>query len=267
MAKQKGLVKYTGTLGDVRHFKIKGQQGYFAGMVGGPTDTQVKTAPEFQRTRENMNEFGGCAKAGKSVRIALSEVLNGMTDPQATGRLTSIMKKINLEDGTEARGVRKVEISTQRIYLYNFGFDKNVSFASIVYVPYATTNTPDRLTANLTTVAVNPTDYLNAPAGATHFRFINAIGVVSDFIYNDATKTYEPSNGALNELSNTTYGAYMPLNTAYAGENLDVSLPVGTTMTADVSVLHCLGIEFFQEVNGNYYKFSSGNCLMIDNVF
>jgi hypothetical protein len=125
----------------------------------------------------------------------------------------------------------------------------------------------DRLTANLTTVAVNPTDYLNAPAGATHFRFINAIGVVSDFIYNDATKTYEPSNGALNELSNTTYGAYMPLNTAYAGENLDVSLPAGTTMTADVSVLHCLGIEFFQEVNGNYYKFSSGNCLMIDNVF
>jgi hypothetical protein len=82
MAKQRGHIKYTGTLGDVRHFKIKGQQGYFAGLVGGPTDTQVKTAPEFQRTRENMNEFGGCAKAGKSVRIALSEVLNGMTDPQ-----------------------------------------------------------------------------------------------------------------------------------------------------------------------------------------
>jgi hypothetical protein len=267
MARQKGHVKYTGTLGDVRHFKIKGQQGYFAGLVGGPTDTQVKTAPEFQRTRENMNEFGGCAKAGKSVRVALSEVLNGMTDPQATGRLTSIMKKINLEDGTEARGVRKVEISTQRTYLYNFGFDKNISFASVVYVPYAATHTVDRLAANLTTVAVNPTNALNAPAGATHFRFINAIGVISDFVYNDTTKTYEPSNTALNEMSNTTYGAYSPLNAPYAGEALDVSLPAGTVMTADVSVLHCLGIEFFQEVNGNYYKFSSGNCLVIDNVY
>jgi hypothetical protein len=49
-----------------------------------------------------------------------------MTDPQCTGRLTAIMKKINLEDGTEARGVRKVEISTQRTYLYGFGFDKNI---------------------------------------------------------------------------------------------------------------------------------------------
>jgi hypothetical protein len=54
-------MKYVGTLGDVRHFKIKGQDGYFAGMVGGPTGDQIKTASEFERTRENMNEFGGCA--------------------------------------------------------------------------------------------------------------------------------------------------------------------------------------------------------------
>ena len=47
-------MKYVGTIGDVRHFKIKGQKGFFAGMVGGPTAEQVKTAPEFERTRENL---------------------------------------------------------------------------------------------------------------------------------------------------------------------------------------------------------------------
>ncbi|MEZ4963426.1 MAG: hypothetical protein R2830_26630 [Saprospiraceae bacterium] len=35
MARQKGLIKYVGTIGDVRHFKIKGEKGYFAGLVGG----------------------------------------------------------------------------------------------------------------------------------------------------------------------------------------------------------------------------------------
>lgn len=267
MAKQKGPLKYVGTIGDIRHFKIKGQEGYFAGMSGGPTDAQVKTAPEFERTRENMNEFGGCARAGKSVRVALSEVLNGMTDPQCTGRLTSLMKKINLEDGTEARGVRKIEISTQRTYLYGFGFDKNISFSSVVYVPYSLTSSVDRLTSTLTTLAVNPTNSINAPIGATHFRFINAIGVVSDFAYNDATGTYEPTNPDLNELSSSIYGAYSPLNAAYAGETLACSLPPATVMTADISVVNCIGIEFYQEVNGNYYKFSSGNCLVIDNVY
>ena len=267
MAKQKGPLKYVGTIGDIRHFKIKGQDGYFAGMVGGPTDAQVKTAPEFERTRENMNEFGGCAKAGKSVRVALSEVLNGMTDPQCTGRLTSIMKKINLEDGTEARGVRKIEISTQKTYLYGFGFDKNISFPSVSYVPYALESSTDRLTSKLTTWAVNPTNAINAPSGATHFRFINAIGVVSDFAYNAITGSYEPTNPDINELSGTIYGAYSKLNEPYAGEILEATLPAGTVMTSDVSVINCIGIEFFQEVNGNYYKFSSGNCLVIDNVF
>ncbi len=59
MAKQKGLVKYSGTMGGVRHFKIKGLQGDFAGLVGGPTDSQIKNDAAFIRTRENMSEFGG----------------------------------------------------------------------------------------------------------------------------------------------------------------------------------------------------------------
>ena len=41
MARQKGLMKYVGTISDVRHFKIKGQEGFFAGMVGCPTAGQV----------------------------------------------------------------------------------------------------------------------------------------------------------------------------------------------------------------------------------
>lgn len=108
MAKQKGVIKYFGTIGDIRHFKIKGQEGYFAGMVGGPTGEQVYTAPEFERTRENMNEFGGSAKAGKSVRNGFAQLLAKMADSQLTGRLTVIMKKINLEDQTEARGYRAI---------------------------------------------------------------------------------------------------------------------------------------------------------------
>ena len=98
MARQSGPLKYKGTLGDIRHFKIKGLQGHFAGLVGGPTGEQVKTAPEFERTRENMNEFGGCAAAGKSIRVGLAQLMKQMSDPQLTGRLTAIMKKINLED-------------------------------------------------------------------------------------------------------------------------------------------------------------------------
>ncbi|MEN0047819.1 MAG: hypothetical protein AAF806_12225, partial [Bacteroidota bacterium] len=111
MARQRGVIKYTGTIGDIRHFKIKGEKGYFAGLIGGPTKEQVLTDPAFQRTRENMSEFGACAFAGKLLRIAFSTLLKSMADTRVTGRLTSIMKKINLEDGSEARGQRAILIT------------------------------------------------------------------------------------------------------------------------------------------------------------
>ena len=113
MARQLGNVKYKGTIGDIRHFKIKGLKGNFAGLNGGASSEQIKSDPAFVRTRENMNEFGGCAAVGKSVRVGLAQLMKQMSDPQLTGRLTAIMKKINLEDQTESRGYRAILVSTQ----------------------------------------------------------------------------------------------------------------------------------------------------------
>ncbi|WP_312752547.1 hypothetical protein [Epilithonimonas hominis] len=267
MARQKGLMKYVGTIGDVRHFKIKGQEGFFAGMVGGPTAEQVNNAPEFERTRENMNEFGGCAKVGKSLRTALSALMGKFTDPQVTGRLTSIMKKINLEDGTEARGYRKVEVSTQKNYLLGFEFNKNLSISGIFNAPYDIEPDAGRTSSDFIVAAFNPADLISAPSGSTHFRLINALAVLSDFSYNPTTGSYEPDDMVNNELTNIAYSPYIPLNAAYAGSTITANLPGAPVLDNKVSVVQCIGIEFFQEVNGNYYPFASGNCLKIEEVF
>lgn len=268
MARQSGPLKYKGTLGDIRHFKIKGLQGHFAGLVGGPTGEQVKTAPEFERTRENMNEFGGCAAAGKSIRVGLAQLMKQMSDPQLTGRLTAIMKKINLEDLTEARGYRAILISTQRQYLTGLNFDKNISLDSVFYAPYTLTNSPARDSATLTVPAFNPLNYVNAPAGATHFRLISAISVVSDFEYNDTSGIYEPIDPSLNELSDVAYSGYIDLSTPVAlPTTITSTLPGSPVMTADVSVLNCIGIEFYQQVGTNYYLFNSGNALKVQDIF
>ena len=267
MARQKGVIKYVGTLGDIRHFKIKGQEGYFAGMVGGPTADQVYTAPEFERTRENMNEFGACAKAGKSVRSGLSQLMKQMSDSQVTGRLTSIMKKINLEDQTEARGYRKIEISSQQHYLKGFEFDKNISLNGILNAPYTVTNTAGRDSGSLIVPGFNPTNLISSPSGATHFRLISSVSVISDFEYNAATNNYDPMHPEINELSDIKFSAFLDLNATVPSTTLTATLPGGAAATTDTSVLQCIGIEFYQKVGANYYLFSSGNCLRIEDVF
>jgi len=267
MARQKGPLKYVGTLGDIRHFKIKGNEGYFAGMIGGPTADQIKNDPAFQRTRENMNEFGGCAMVGKSVRVGVASLMKSMADSQVTGRLTAIMKKINLEDGSEARGKRAVLVSQVPQYLNGFEFNRFTSFSGAFNAPFTLTPTAGRDSSTLDIPVFNPLDYLNIPAGATHFRVLNSISVVSDYEYNAVTGTYEAKEDALNELVDVAYSAYLPVDSVTAVLSLAATLPGTPTMTTDVSLLNIVGVEFYQEVNSNYYVFNQGNAMKIVDIF
>lgn len=267
MARQKGVLKYVGTLGDVRHFKIKGQEGYFAGMVGGPSGEQVLSAPEFERTRENMNEFGASAKAGKSVRTGLTSLMKQMSDTQVAGRLTAIMKKINLEDMTEARGYRKIEISTQRKYLVGFDFNKNISLNGLFNAPYTISHEAERDSAELAVPEFNPANLVSAPAGTTHFRLIHALSVVSDFEYNAATNTYEPMDPVQNEISDIQFSDFLDLYAPAPAVTITATLPNGVIPSANVTVLQSIGIEFYQQVGTNFYLFASGSCLRIADAF
>jgi hypothetical protein len=267
MPKQRGHIKYTGTLGEVRHFKIKGNKGFFAGMIGGPTAEQVKTAPNFVRTRENMSEFAACAMAGKSVRVGLSTLMRQMSDSRLTGRLTAIMKKINIEDGSEARGQRAVLVSQQPQYLRGMDFNRNISFNGIFAAPYTLTANTDRNETVLTVPAFNPLNSVNIPLGATHFRLINAISVVSDYVFNSNTGAYEPSEPNLNEASHVQYSAFIPVNAVTTPLTITASLPGSPTVPSSVAILGSIGIEFYQQVGTEYFIFKQGNALKIQELF
>jgi len=267
MAKQVGLLKYSGTMGGVSHFKMKGLDGDFARLAGGPSKEQIKTSPEFARTRENMSEFGGSAANAKALRVGLASLLGTMADPQLTGRLTKVFKEINLE-GAGPRGQRPIELSANGSKLSGFNFDKNVPFDSVFNAGYIGSNTPARDSSDWIIDPFNPANLVHSPPGATHFRLINAIVVVSDYLYDPIAKKYEPSDAEHNSDSAVEYSAYLPV---------DVDIPTATTITAtltgpltlgtDVSVVQCVGIEFYQEVGGNYYLLSSDNAMKVELTF
>ena len=267
MARQKGHIKYVGTIGDVRHFKIKGSKGYFAGLTGGPTAEQIATAPEFARTRENMNEFGGCALVGKSFRNSISGLIKAIGDSRVAGRLTGIMKKINLEDGSEARGKRAILISQASQYLKGFEFNKYTPFDSVVRFQYETVVSEDRKSIEVKADGMLPIDNLKAPSGATHFSLVNALSVMSDFEYNTDTGTYQPKEDGLNEIAVISKMTESKIDEAIPPLILPLALPEDITLTPDVSVVHVIAVEFYQEVNGNFYLLSQGNAMKVNQIF
>ena len=268
MARQTGHIKYNGTLGEVRHYKIKGMTGDFAGLKGGATGEQIKTGASFVRTRENNNEFGGCAIVAKSIRTGQAQLMKQMSDSQFTGRLTGIVKKINLEDQSEARGVRAILITAVPQHLIGVNFNRNNTVEGSFTGKYETVANTGRNSVTLTVEEFKPLEQLNVPAGATHFRFVNSISVISDYAYNSLTKVYEPIEPALNELSKVTYSDYIEIAPGVNPEVSIVSALTGTpVMTDSVSLLSCVGIEFSQKAGTEYYVFSVGNSMKIKNVF
>ncbi|MDM1043153.1 hypothetical protein ACTS9T_15095 [Empedobacter falsenii] len=267
MARQSGHIKYVGTLGDVRHFKIKGNKGFYAGLKGGPTAQQIASDPAFVRTRENMNEFGGSATTGRSFRTSIANLIRNNADSQVTGRITAVMKKINLEDGSEARGQRAILITAAPQYLEGFEFNKFSSLNGVFNAPYTITSNVDRDESTLAIAPFNPLDNMFIPAGATHFRIINAITVLSDFAYNPLTKSYEPKDNVNNGLTATADSGYLPVNAMTSAISVATTLPGTPTLSADVSVVNILAVEFYQEVNGNYYLFAQGNAMKVVKIF
>ena len=267
MSKQMGLIKLKGNIGGISFYKSGGED--LARMANGPSKERIQNDSTFQRTRENNAEFGGSATAAKAMRMALVTALQGKGDPRLPARLTKIFKEVN-NKGTGTRGQRSIPLSGNRLMLEGFDFDERVSFSGIFNAPFTVAPNAGRNQCVITVPNFLPKDYVKAPAGATYFRLVAALGVVSDYVYNVVTGKYEPSDPALNMLGVVAYSAMTALNAAAPVTFTLTSVLPGTpapTMTATVSVIQCLGIEFYQRLGTVDYMLSQGNCIKSIKVF
>lgn len=188
MARQESMLKYRGSLDGIRHYKIKGTSGNFAAYVPPISADRIKNGAEFERTRENMNEFGGCGAITKSFRAGIAPLLDRMADKRLTARITALMKKINIQDESEARGYRAILVSSKGSLLTKFAYNTAAQLRDVCVAPLRFSHTDSRLSA---TLSVEPFPYkgvIKAAAGATHYRFVNVLSVLSDFAYQTATR-------------------------------------------------------------------------------
>ncbi|MDF2451439.1 MAG: hypothetical protein K0S26_943 [Bacteroidota bacterium] len=248
MARQKGLIKLKGTLGDITFYKS--QDGYIAREKTGIDGSRIATDPAFVRTRENGAEFGSSAASGKLVRSALRTLLMTAKDGRVTGRLMKVMTVIKNMDATSVRGKRNVGVAIvlapAKALLKGFNFNSRANLGSIFFRPYAL-NTP---TGVITINGLVPSSDVIAPPGATHMS-IKGCWAKLDFSTNVSDV----------KLSNVVN---VPLN----GTSSNVVLTPSAAPTGTGTNIYALQIEFFQMVNTIQYSLKNGeyNSLSIIDV-
>ena len=238
MAQQKGIIKLDGTIGGITFYKSK--DGYLAREKGGVSADKIANDPAIQRTRENGAEFGRAGKAGKVLRTSLRALLQNASDSRMVSRLTTEMLKVVQADAVNPRGERNV-IDGEAELLQGFEFNINGKLGTTLYAPF--TAAIDRVSGALTVdiPAFVPIHMLAAPGGSTHYKIISA-GVEVDF----ENETY---------VMDTQDTAIQPWDaTATAAINLANAVPAASTHPLFLA----LGIEFYQEVNGQMYPLKNG---------
>lgn len=239
MARQKGIVKLEGTIGDVSFYKTS--DGFLAREKGGIDKDRIKNDPAFQRTRENGSEFGAAGRAGRVLRTAFRLLLQNAADKKVTSRLTSQMLKVVQSDPTNDRGKRKVSEGNIGL-LEGFDFNKDGKLSATLFAQYQAS--VDRAAGELSVSIPEfiPANSIVGPQGATHFKIVSA-GAEIDF---DA-ETFNINATKTNDI---------PLDNQLQPQ---VDLVNAVTADTDQDLFLVLGLEFVQEVNGEMYPLKNGS--------
>jgi hypothetical protein len=239
MARQNGIIKLKGTIGDITFYKTK--DGHLAREKGGIDANRIKNDPAFQRTRENGSEFGRAGKAGKTLRTALRTLLLNSADSRMVSRLTQSMVKVIQADLTNERGLRNV-IDGEAELLTGFEFNIRGKLGTSLFAPFGANI--DRAAGEISVDLASfiPSNMIAAPSGTTHFKIISA-GSEIDF----EGETFVSTNSET---------AILPWDTTPTAPINHVN-PVTANSTKPLFL--ALGVEYYQQVNGTMYPLKNGS--------
>ena len=264
MAKNIGLIKISGKVGDLQFFNKEGKA--YVGLSSSLSKDRIKKDPAFKRTRENMAEFGGAAGVSKNIREYLIP-LRSLFEKNLHLRFTSIIR-LMMNSGSGVRGKRAVEFSLNQEELKGYELNVKSKVSEILYASMDVTTNTERNQAVLTIAEFLPADYLLIPEGATHYRIHTAALSVSNFEPQGVKAKYKPLNAAQHGLLAISSTAALSVESAVVGGiSLTADLPGAPTLDPDVSLFTFVGIEFLQEINGIFYQFASNNAIRIEKVF
>ncbi|HCN10794.1 MAG TPA: hypothetical protein DIS75_00385 [Chryseobacterium sp.] len=248
MARQSSIIKLKGTIGGVTFYKSK--DGYLAREKGGVDASRIKNDPAFQRTRENGSEFGRAGNAGKILRNSIRVLLLKASDFRMVSRLTQEMVKVIQMDETNPRGQRNV-IDGEAELLQGFEFNINGKLGTTLFAPFAVTL--DRVSgdAKAEIEGFVPEVSISAPGGTTHFKILSGAMEV--------------------DFENQTFNAKVSESVIHTWDGTQVApltLENNLTPNSTHPLFFVLGVEFYQEVNGEKYPLKNGayNALQIVKV-
>ena len=240
MAKISGIPGFTGKLGILSAYKMRGVEGIVLRKKGGASKEKIKSSPGFARTRENNVEFSGCPRAASKIKNTFIEMKH-LADHNISGAFTAIAMTARLTDTVSERGKRNIFLSKTRHLLEGYELNRKTLFNSVVRVPPAYILSRTEGKANIIIPALIPGIHLMMPWQYPVFRFIVTLGVLPDMILGE--DGYRPANDLPMSQRVASLTGWFPSGTAYDGQTLSLALDNLAGFKDHCSLVLGIGIE------------------------
>ncbi|MGB5392942.1 MAG: hypothetical protein WBN16_01735 [Lutimonas sp.] len=265
MATLKSFLKMTGSLSGLVIYERNGQ--FFVKGAGGADKKRILSDPNFERTRENMREFGAAAVLGKTFRQGFLPHSKAIRTGSLSGKVTGMMKRIN-KAGAGERGERSFDIVRHRNFIEGFELNQKKSFSSVFYPPYPSPDiNAERNQVTWEIPDFHPGMYMNSPEEATHFQLILHVFGLSNYVFEKSSQAYVFLHEQHNELRQSMSSDLLSLK-ANLNEQIEliVDLPVEPNLPETAALIVSLGLLFYQEINGNMYMIPGQNVMKVVSV-
>lgn len=173
---------FTGSVGNLSIYNVRGLDKPVVRTKGGPTKRQIKTKPSFAATRRNNSEFGGRAKITSQVMDVLRP-LKYLSDYNIAGPLNSMFIPIQVLDTESEHGQRAIELSKNPGLLSGFNLNRRTPFNTIIANPLQYTLSKETLKASVTIPALMPGINFFVPGNYGWYKFIMVTGIIQDMFY------------------------------------------------------------------------------------
>ena len=258
MARQKGVIQFIGSIGDLSFYERNGS--YFVRTKPGMSRERLMNDPCFERSRENMSEFGLSSHAGKVLRNGLSSIIKRVGDGSIVNRVSSCLRKM-IGEGSGARGKRDLNILNHGNLLIGLELNKNRPFGEVISGTLQAPEVNVSRTEVVWTIPDFNTDLvLSTPPGASHFKFILATSILGDYYFDSSLNKYLVADAALNGK-----GAYDEMIAPVAlggmvGSSivLIASSGLAGVLPLTVAQVAAICVVFYQEVDGEFYELEDG---------
>jgi hypothetical protein len=237
-------ILFTGSLGGLSAYKMKGSDKIILRTKGGPSKKQVHSMPENSLLRLNNKEWNGCVITGTNIRKALHGLLH-LADYNISGQLNGLAKTIQKLDTVQACGQRSILVNQYKHRLTGFSLNRNILFDSMVRYPLQASVNRNNGHAQVQIPMLEPGIHLKLNRWPL-FRFCITLGVVPDVLHNATQKIYEPALITPLPIAIPVTGAWWPSNETYTSELLEISLNDATPVNEHLTLVAGIGIEMGQ---------------------